>query len=80
MLENLDSKLKEHFKKYYNKKMKKYLKIFFDPFILIYGLFNFLFSKNNQSTHHSFITIYCITSGFISFLLSQVISFLKNLN
>ena len=42
MLENLDSKLKEHFKKYYNKKMKKYLKIFFDPFILIYGLFNFL--------------------------------------
>ena len=58
--------------------MKKYLKIFFDPFILIFGLFNFLFSKkNNQSTHHSFITIYCITSGFISFLLSQVISFFE---
>ena len=59
--------------------MKKYINILSKFFILIFGIIIYVYNKkNNEKIYQSYVAIYCVSSGFISYFLSKIISLFSN--
>jgi len=61
-------------------RLLKLLRLFFKPFIFIFGYIYFLvFKKNFYFVYQSYVATYCATSGFVSQLLSSLISLINKI-